>query len=682
MSGATQAVVRPLSELDLSGRRVLVRVDFNVPLHAGAVADDTRIRAALPTIHAILGQRGAAVVLMSHLGRPNGQRRPELSLAPVAARLADLLAREVVMAPDCVGEAVERLARDLPAGGILLLENLRFHPEEEAGDPAFAQRLAQLGTAYVNDAFGAAHRAHASTAVMAQYLPAAAGLLMEREVAVLTQLTAAPESPFAAVIGGAKVSTKVAVLEHLLAKVDVLLIGGGMAYTFLLARGSAVGNSLVEPDLLDTAGRLPAARGAVGGTGGAAARPRGGAGGARRRCSHHHARRRHRRRSDRRGHRTAHDRGVHRPPGGGQDGDLERADGSVRGGAVRGRDVRGGAGGRELLRHHRGGGRRLGSGDQRRRRGGPYRPRVHRWRRRAGAAGRPRAARRGRATAAGTAPRRHRSQVSCRGTVNLATAPTRRRPFIAGNWKMHNTHTEAAALAAALVAAIGTPGNTPAVRVMVAPPFTALAAVGDVLRGSAIELGAQNVNPKPAGAHTGEISCAMLQALGVASVIVGHSERRHRYGEDDHLIARKAAAALAAGLEVVVCVGETLAERDRGAAETVVRRQLQAGLGAMVADKLARVSVAYEPVWAIGTGRTASVADAEAMHRQVRGVVAAMFGADAAGELVIQYGGSVHPDNAAALLACAQVDGLLVGGASLAADSFARIVACAGGQRR
>ena len=262
--------------------------------------------------------------------------------------------------------------------------------------------------------------------------------------------------------------------------------------------------------------------------------------------------------------------------------------------------------------------------------------------------------------------------------MNLAAAPTRRRPFIAGNWKMHNTHTEAAALAAALVAAIGAPGNTPAARVMVAPPFTALAAVGDVLRGSAVELGAQNVNPEPAGAHTGEISCAMLQALGVASVIVGHSERRHRYGEDDHLIARKAAAALAAGLEVVLCVGETLAERDRGAAETVVRRQLQAGLGGMAADQLARVSVAYEPVWAIGTGRTASVADAEAMHRQVRGGVAAMFGADAAGELVIQYGGSVQPDNAAALLACAQVDGLLVGGASLAADSFARIVACAG----
>ena len=249
-------MVRPLSELDLTGRRVLVRVDFNVPLQAGAVADDTRIRAVLPTIHAILGQRGAAVVLMSHLGRPNGQHRPELSLAPVAARLADLLAREVVMAPDCVGEAVERLARDLPAGGILLLENLRFHLEEEAGDPAFARRLARLGTAYVNDAFGTAHRAHASTAVMARYLPAAAGLLMEREVAALTRLTAAPERPFAAVIGGAKVSTKVAVLEHLLAKIDVLLVGGGMAYTFLLARGGAVGDSLVEPDLLDTAGRL------------------------------------------------------------------------------------------------------------------------------------------------------------------------------------------------------------------------------------------------------------------------------------------------------------------------------------------------------------------------------------------------------------------------------------------
>ena len=254
----------------------------------------------------------------------------------------------------------------------------------------------------------------------------------------------------------------------------------------------------------------------------------------------------------------------------------------------------------------------------------------------------------------------------------MTTAATNRRPFIAGNWKMHFTHTEAAALGARLGARLG--AHTGA-RVMVAPPFTALQAVADAVRGSAIELGAQNVNPEAGGAHTGEVACAMLAALGVGVVIVGHSERRHVYGEDDALIARKLRAVVDAGLEAVLCVGETLAERAAGAAAAVVARQLRAALGTCSAADLGRVVVAYEPVWAIGTGRTASVADADAMHREVRAVVAELAGAAAAAELVVQYGGSVKPDNAAELLASPHVDGLLVGGASLQVESFARIVA-------
>ena len=254
----------------------------------------------------------------------------------------------------------------------------------------------------------------------------------------------------------------------------------------------------------------------------------------------------------------------------------------------------------------------------------------------------------------------------------MTTAATNRRPFIAGNWKMHFTHTEAAALGARLGARLG--AHTGA-RVMVAPPFTALQAVADAVRGSAIELGAQNVNPEAGGAHTGEVACAMLAALGVGVVIVGHSERRHVYGEDDALIARKLRAVVDAELEAVLCVGETLAERAAGAAAAVVARQLRAALGTCSAADLGRVVVAYEPVWAIGTGRTASVADADAMHREVRAVVAELAGAAAAAELVVQYGGSVKPDNAAELLASPHVDGLLVGGASLQVESFARIVA-------
>ena len=254
----------------------------------------------------------------------------------------------------------------------------------------------------------------------------------------------------------------------------------------------------------------------------------------------------------------------------------------------------------------------------------------------------------------------------------MTTPATTRKPFIAGNWKMHFTHTEAAALAAALA---GRLGACTGARIMVAPPFTALQAVAHALRGSAIELGAQNVNPEAGGAHTGEVACGMLAALGVGVVIVGHSERRHGYGEDDALIARKLRTVLDAGLEAVLCVGETLAEREAGAAAAVVARQLRAALGACPAADLGRVTVAYEPVWAIGTGRTASVADAEAMHREVRAVVARTAGSAAAAGLVVQYGGSVKPDNAAELLASPQVDGLLVGGASLQADSFVRIAA-------
>ncbi len=242
-----------IDDVEVRGKRVLVRVDFNVPQdERGTIADDTRIRAALPTIRALL-DRGAAVILMSHLGRPKGKRDKRYSLAPVAQRLSELLALPVALAPDCVGPETEARARSLRPGQVLLLENLRFHAEEEANDPQFARQLAGHADIYVNDAFGSAHRAHASTAGVAAYLPAVSGLLMQKELAALGGALEHPEHPFAAVIGGAKVSSKLAVLQHLLPKVDLLVIGGGMANTFLVAQGYKVGASLVEPDLVETA---------------------------------------------------------------------------------------------------------------------------------------------------------------------------------------------------------------------------------------------------------------------------------------------------------------------------------------------------------------------------------------------------------------------------------------------
>jgi phosphoglycerate kinase len=247
---------KTIADIDVRGKRILMRVDFNVPLDpdSGRVLDDTRIRAALPSI-TYLRERGARLILCSHLGRPKGVDQ-SLRLAPVARRLSELLGSPVKTTDDCVGPRVEEAARALAAGDVLLLENLRFHREEEANDPDFARALASLADIYVNDAFGTAHRAHASTAGVAAYLLAVAGFLMEKELTFLGKALANPDRPFAAVIGGAKVSTKMGVLENLLQKVDRLLIGGGMACTFLKAEGYEVGQSLLEEDYVGTARQI------------------------------------------------------------------------------------------------------------------------------------------------------------------------------------------------------------------------------------------------------------------------------------------------------------------------------------------------------------------------------------------------------------------------------------------
>ncbi len=237
---------KTVRDIDVAGKRVLMRVDFNVPLDAERrITDDSRIRAALPTIQYLL-DHGAALILMSHLGRPDGKVVEKLSLAPVAQRLSELLGKRVAMAADCIGPQIEAQARSLQAGQVLLLENLRFHPEEEKNDPAFAQQLAALGELYVNDAFGTAHRAHASTEGVTRFLPGVAGFLMEKELNFLGAALEHPQHPFAAIVGGAKVSDKIKVLERLISMVDMLLIGGGMANTFLKAEGYEIGDSLFE----------------------------------------------------------------------------------------------------------------------------------------------------------------------------------------------------------------------------------------------------------------------------------------------------------------------------------------------------------------------------------------------------------------------------------------------------
>ena len=247
---------KTVRDVDLKGKRIIMRVDFNVPLDKeGNITDDTRIRAALPTIKYVLEQ-DTKLILMSHLGRPKGQVKEELRLAPVGKRLQELLGKDIIVCKDSIGEEVKKIISGMQSGDIVILENLRFHKEEEANDPEFAKELASYADIYVNDAFGTAHRAHASTEGIAHYLPAVAGFLMEKEIDFLGKLLYQPAKPYIAIIGGAKVSSKIGVLEKLLEKVDALLIGGGMSYTFLKAKGFEVGNSLVETEKINLAFEL------------------------------------------------------------------------------------------------------------------------------------------------------------------------------------------------------------------------------------------------------------------------------------------------------------------------------------------------------------------------------------------------------------------------------------------
>lgn len=246
---------KTIEDIDVKGKRVLVRVDFNVPLKEGVVGDDTRIRAALPTIEYLLNH-GAAVILCSHLGRPKGGPEAKFSMRPVGEYLSKLLGKPVAFAEDCIGKKAEEAAARLQPGQILLLENTRFHAGEEKNDPEMAKSLASLADVYVNDAFGTAHRAHASTEGVARYLPAVAGYLLEKEIKYLGAAVADPKRPFVAILGGAKISDKIGVIKNLIAKADAILIGGGMANTFLKAQGYPVGDSLVEDDALETAREL------------------------------------------------------------------------------------------------------------------------------------------------------------------------------------------------------------------------------------------------------------------------------------------------------------------------------------------------------------------------------------------------------------------------------------------
>lgn len=637
---------KSIKDIDLVGKKVFVRVDYNVPMDKQQnITDDTRIRATLPTLNYLLKQ-GAAIILAAHLGRPKGSAVAEFSLKPVAAALAKLLGKKVAFAADCIGSEAVKAAKNLQAGEILMLENLRFHKAEEKNDADFSKQLASLADVAVNDAFGVSHRAHASVEGISRYIPVVAGLLMEKEIAFLGQAVLNPARPFVAIIGGAKVSDKIGVIANLLTKVDTLIIGGGMANTFLAAQGYATGKSLVETEKVDLAKELIAQAQAskvnlllpqdvVVAEAFAADAP----------------------------HQTV---AVNHISDTGMALDigvktqqvfaaaLKDAKTVVWNGPMGVFEMDAFALGTEAVAKavaDSGAISIVGGGDS---------------------------------IAAlektGLAPRI--SHISTGGGASLeylegkvlpgiAALAELRRPVIAGNWKMHRTVGEALDLAKEVAELTTDVSQT---EVVVAPTFTALYAVHSALGASQVKLAAQNMHYELQGAFTGEVSPTMVKDVGCDYVILGHSERRQYFAETDETVNKKLLAAFKYQLTPILCVGESLKQKEAGQTGDWVGSQVAAALVGLTPSQVADMVIAYEPIWAIGTGRTASADDANAVCSLIRVTVGKLCGEQSARKVRILYGGSVKAGNIAELMAKSDIDGALVGGAALDAVGFSKIV--------
>lgn len=635
---------KTVRDLDVAGKKVLVRVDFNVPLNdKGEITDDTRITASLPTIQYLLEQK-AAVILMAHLGRPKGQVKPELSLAPVAKHLGKLLGKKILFAPDCVGEAAKAAAGKLKAGHILLLENLRFHKEEEKNDMEFAEQLASLADLYVNDGFGVSHRAHASVEGVTHFLPAAAGFLLEKEIQYVGQAVTNPLHPFVAIIGGAKVSDKIGVISNLLDKVDTLLIGGGMANTFLAAQGHKMGKSLVEEDKLELAKELLAkakknkvelllptdlvmaaafAPDAAHVTEGVK-----------------HLNQEY----------MALDIGSETSKAYAEA--LAEAKMIVWNGPMGVFEMDAFCKGTEAVAKAVAKSRAVsivGGGDS--------------------VAAIEKLGLAKRITHISTGGGASLEYLEGKVLPGVAALDDLRRKMIAGNWKMNKTVNEAVELAEDVVMETNGTLN----EVVIFPPFTALETVADAIDGKHVGYGAQDLHWENNGAYTGAISGAMIADICAEYVLVGHSERRTIFGENEKIVASKIIAAYRNGLKPMLCVGENLAEREAGKTARKINMQLKSALRVIAPEDAENLVVAYEPIWAIGSGKAATVEDALEVCTLIRNKIGKIFTEDIARKVRILYGGSVNEKNAADFNVSG-IDGVLVGGASLKAESFAKIV--------
>lgn len=635
---------KTVRDLDVAGKKVLVRVDFNVPLNdKGEITDDTRITASLPTIQYLLEQK-AAVILMAHLGRPKGQVKPELSLAPVAKHLGKLLGKKILFAPDCVGEAAQAAASKLKPGHILLLENLRFHKEEEKNDMEFAEKLASLADLYVNDGFGVSHRAHASVEGVTHFLPAAAGFLLEKEIQYVGQAVTNPLHPFVAIIGGAKVSDKIGVISNLLDKVDTLLIGGGMANTFLAAQGYKMGKSLVEEDKLDLAKELlaKAKKNKVNMllptdlVMAAAFSPD---------AEHVTEKVKNLNQAY-----MALDIGAETSKAYAEA--LADAKMIVWNGPMGVFEMDAFCKGTEAVAKAVAKSRAtsiVGGGDS--------------------VAAIEKLGLAKRITHISTGGGASLEYLEGKVLPGVAALDDLRRKMIAGNWKMHKTVSEAVELAEDIVMETNGTLN----EVVIFPPFTALETVADAIDGKHVGYGAQDLHWEDKGAFTGAVSGAMIADICAEYVLVGHSERRTIFGENEKIVASKIIAAYRNGLKPMLCVGENLAEREAGKTARKINMQLKSALRVISAEDAENLVVAYEPIWAIGSGKAATPEDALEVCTLIREKIGKIFTPDIARKVRILYGGSVNEKNAASFN-LSGIDGVLVGGASLKADTFASIV--------
>ena len=592
--------------------------------------------AEIKTINKLVDD-GARVILMSHLGRPAGEGFEEsFTLRPAAQKLSELMGKPVVFATDTVGDDARAKAASLRDGDVLVVENLRFDKREKKNDPAFCEELAALGEAYVNDAFGTAHRAHASTAGVAALLPAYAGYLMQREVATLSGMLEEPRRPFTAILGGSKVSDKIKVIDALMDKCDTLIIGGGMCFTFLLAQGKAVGTSLKEEDWVERAAAMIA-------------------------------------KAEERGVQlllpvdvVCADRFAE---------DAETLTVSVDGipGDMMGLDI-----GPETAKLYADAVAQAKTVFW----NGP----MGVFEMKAFEAGTKAVAEAVAANADADTIIGGGDSVAAVNKFDLAgSRPGRfdgkevrmaRKPMMAGNWKMNNTIAEAVVLTQEISNQYDKETWGEDVDIVICPPYVDLKPAKTVLDfdKTKVAVNAQNVYWEPSGAYTGEISVPMIKEIGCAGSIVGHSERRELFGETNEDVNRKVKALVEAGLYAIVCVGESLAVRDEGTTEEFVCAQVRAAFAGVDAADAQRCVVAYEPIWAIGTGRTATPEQAEAVCAAIRATLADLYGAEVAEEMRVLYGGSMNPGNVEGLMAQPNIDGGLIGGASLKAASFVQLI--------